>query len=191
MSRDLVRSYLIRPCGVLTRFRKEAKGATAIEFGLLAMPFFMMFMMIVESSMLFWTRQLLQEATSQAARTILTGESRNVYTGTTTEQTAKFRDAICENMKLGSDCATRLFVDVQPMGTSFPPNMAESMISGNKINPANFKMRPVAPSEVAVVRVALKMPVLVQGFFGTMAVLEDGSNVLQAVVAFQAEPYVL
>jgi hypothetical protein len=35
------------------------------------------------------------------------------------------------------------------------------------------------------------MPVLVQGFFGTMAVLDDGSNVLQAVVAFQAEPYVL
>jgi Flp pilus assembly protein TadG len=191
MSRYLVRAYLIRPRGVLTRFRKDAKGATAIEFGLLAMPFFMMLMMIVETSMLFWTRQVLQQATSQAARTILTGESRNVYTGTTTEQTAKFRDAICENMALGSNCATRLFVDVQPTGTSFPPNMAESMISGNKINPANFKMRPVAPSEVAVVRVALKMPVLVQGFFGTMAVLEDGSNVLQAVVAFQAEPYVL
>jgi Flp pilus assembly protein TadG len=36
----------MRPRRVLTRFRKDAKGATAIEFGLLAMPFFMMLMMI-------------------------------------------------------------------------------------------------------------------------------------------------
>ena len=46
MLRGLVRSYLMRPRRVLTRFRKDAKGATAIEFGLLAMPFFMMLMMI-------------------------------------------------------------------------------------------------------------------------------------------------
>lgn len=191
MLRVLVRSCLIRPRRVLTRFRKDAKGATAIEFGLLAMPFFIMLMMIVETSMSFWTRQVLQEATSQAARTILTGESRTLYTGTTVEQTGKFRDAICANMKIGSDCANRLFVDVQPMGASFPPSAAATMISGNKIDPSKFMMRPVAPSEVAVVRVAIKMPVLVQGFFGTMAALDDGSSVLQAVVAFQAEPYVL
>jgi hypothetical protein len=43
-------------------------------------------------------REVLVRARS-AARTILTGESRNIYTGTTTEQTGKFRDAICENMK--------------------------------------------------------------------------------------------
>ena len=36
------------------RFGADRKGATAVEFGLLATPFFFMLMMIVEMSMVFW-----------------------------------------------------------------------------------------------------------------------------------------
>jgi len=176
---------------LLKRFGKDNRGATAIEFGFLAMPFFFMLMMIVEMSLVFWTRQVLQEAVSQSARTILTGESRTLYTGSQTAQTAAFRDAVCARMKMTSDCSGKLFVDVQPLGASFPAAMVASMVSNNAIDPTTFLMRPVAPQEVAIVRVAYKMPVITAGFFGSMSQLSTGENVIQAVVAFQAEPYVL
>jgi pilus assembly protein Flp/PilA len=177
--------------GILRRFRRDAKGATAIEFGFLAMPFFFMLMMIVEMSLVFWTRQVLQEAVSQAARTILTGESRTLYTGSATAQTAAFRDAVCARMNMSSTCSSRLFVDVQPMGAGFPAARAASMISAGAIDPSTFMMRPVAPQEVAIVRVAYKMPVIAAGYFGGLSRLTNGDNVVQAVVAFQAEPYVM
>lgn len=176
--------------GLLRRFRADRKGATAVEFGLLSMPFFFLLMLIVEMSLVFWTRQVLQEATSQAARTVLTGESRTLYTGSQTAQTAAFRDAICNRMKMASDCGTRLFVDVQPLGQDFPA-IVNSMVSGNAINPASFQMRPVPPSEIAIVRVAYKVPVIAAGYFGSMTKLTSGENVLQAVVAFKSEPYVM
>ncbi len=176
--------------GVLRRFRGDSKGATAVEFGLLSMPFFFLLMMIVEMSLVFWTRQVLQEATSQAARTVLTGESRTLYTGSQTAQTQAFRDAICARMQMASDCATRLFVDVQPLGQDFP-NVIASMVSGNAIDPTSFMMRPVPPAEIAIVRVAYKVPVVAAGYFGSMTKLTTGENVLQAVVAFRSEPYVM
>lgn len=176
--------------GLLTRFRADRKGATAVEFGLLAMPFFFMLMMIVETSLVFWTRQALQEATSQASRTILTGQSRTLYTGSQTAQTQAFRDAICARMRMASDCSSRLFVDVQPLGQDFP-TVVNSMVTGRAIDPTSFQMRPVPPSEIAVVRVAYKVPVISAGYFSGMARLSTGENVLQAVVAFKSEPYVL
>jgi Flp pilus assembly protein TadG len=180
----------LRGLRLVRRFRADRKGATAVEFALLSLPFFFMLMMIVEMSLVFWTRQVLQEATSQAARTILTGESRTLYTGSQAAQTQAFRDAICAKMNTASDCSSRLFVDVIPAGADFPATVA-SMVSGKSINPASFQMRPVPPATIAVVQVAYKMPVIAAGYFGSLAQLNTGENVLQAVVAFKSEPYVL
>ncbi len=169
------------------RFGADRKGATAVEFGLLATPFFFMLMMIVEMSMVFWTRQVLQEATNQAARTILTGESRTLYSGSVAAQTAAFRDAVCARMNMATDCPTRLFIDVQP-SSAFPAN-ANSMVTSGTIDVSRYQMRPVAPSEIVVVRTAYKVPVITSGFFSAMSRLTTNENVLESVVAFRAEPF--
>lgn len=169
------------------RFRADAKGATAVEFGLLATPFFFMLMMIVEMSMVFWTRQVLQEATNQASRTILTGESRTLYSGSAAAQTAAFRDAVCARMNIAADCPTRLFIDVQP-SSAFPASAA-SMVTSGTIDVSRYQMRPVAPSEIVVVRTAFKVPVITSGFFSAMSRLTTNENVLESVVAFRAEPF--
>ena len=191
MLRDLVRSRLIRPRRVLTRFRKDAKGATAIEFGLLAMPFFIMLMMIVETSMSFWTRQVLQEATFQASRALLTGRSATLYAGTPAQAADAFRNAVCAQMRMATDCATRLHIDVQPM-VNFP-GAVNSMVSGGAIDPTQFQMRPVQPSQIVVVRTAYRIPVITSGFFGSLSRLSSGpnagDNVLESVVAFRTEPF--
>ncbi len=172
---------------LLRRFGADRKGATAVEFGLISLPFMFMLMMIVETSMAFWTRQVLQEATAQASRTILTGEARTLYTGSVAVQTAAFRDAICARMNLASDCSTRLFIDVQPE-SSFPatPN---SMVTSGTINTASYQMRAVGPGEIVVIRTAYKIPVLVAGYFGSLSRLSSGENVLESVVAFRSEPF--
>lgn len=175
----------------LRRFRKDQKGATAVEFALIAAPFFFMMMMIVETAMVFWTRQVLQEATFQASRTILTGRSQTLFPGTPQQQTDGFRDAICERMQMSSDCASRLLIDVQPL-VSFPGSIS-SMVSSGQIDPTNFAMRPVQPSQIVIVRAAYRVPVITSGFFGTMSRLTSGpnagQNVLESVVAFRTEPF--
>ncbi len=105
-----------------------------------------MLMMIVETSVIFWTRQVLQEATQQASRTILTGESRTLYSGSAAAQTQAFRDAVCALMRTTTpaDCANRLFIDVQPMAAF--PGTVDSMVQGSAIDPTTFSMRQPGPA---------------------------------------------
>jgi Flp pilus assembly protein TadG len=183
------RSLRRRAAIMLSRFRRDRKGATAIEFGLLSFPFFFMLMMIVETSIVFWTRQVLQEATQQASRTILTGESRTLYGGSPAAQTQAFRDTVCGLMRTttAADCANRLFIDVQPLA-SFPGTV-DSMVQGSAIDPSGFSMRQPGPSQIVLVRTVYTLPVFTTGFFGEMSRLTNGNNALEATVAFRTEPF--
>jgi pilus assembly protein Flp/PilA len=179
------------PPGRLKRFGKDEKGATAVEFGFIAFPFFFMLMMIVETTMVFWTRQVLQEATFQASRALLTGRGATLYAGTPAQAADAFRNAVCAQMRMAADCATRLHIDVQPM-VNFP-GAVNSMVSGGAIDPTQFQMRPVQPSQIVVVRTAYRIPVITSGFFGSLSRLSggpnSGDNVLESVVAFRTEPF--
>jgi Flp pilus assembly protein TadG len=173
---------------MMRRFRRDAKGATAVEFALLAFPFFFMMMMIVETSLVFWTRQVTQEAVQQASRTILTGQSRTLYTGTAAAQLAGFRDATCGLMRAVNlaDCRNRLFIDVQPMA-SFPGGV-NSMVQGGAIDPSTFAMRQPGPGEIVLVRAAYTMPVITAGFFNAMSRVGT-RNAVEVTVAFRTEPF--
>jgi pilus assembly protein Flp/PilA len=178
-----------RRIGLFGRFRKDQRGVTAIEFGFVAFPFLFMLMMIVETALMFWTRQVLQEATNQAARTIMTGQSQTLYTGTPAKQTDDFRAAICGQMRTTNtaDCLTRLFVDVQP-AANFPGNVA-SMVQGGAIDPTGFSMRQPGPSQITIVRSVYTMPVLASGFFTPMARLNNGRAAIDVTVALRTEPF--
>jgi pilus assembly protein Flp/PilA len=170
------------------RFRADRRGVTAVEFAFLGGPFILMMVMIVETAMLFWSRQVLQEATSQVSRTVLTGESRSLFTGSTTEQGQKFRSAVCARMDIKeSDCPTKIFVDVQPLN-AFPGSVT-SMVSSGDIDPATFAFRATNPEQIVLIRTAYRVPVFFAGYMSALSRLPNGDNALEAVVAFRTEPY--
>ncbi len=185
MRRLLTKAHWAR---LLRRFRADRRGVTAVEFAFLGGPFILLMVMIVETAMLFWSRQVLQEATSQVSRTILTGESRALFTGSTAEQGQKFRDAVCARMDIkASDCPTKIFIDVQPMN-AFPGSVS-SMVSNGNLDPATFAYRATNPEQIVVIRTAYKVPVFFAGYMGSLSRLPSGENVLESVVAFRTEPY--
>jgi Flp pilus assembly protein TadG len=54
-------------------FLRETRGATAIEFALLAGPFLMMMFGVIEFSRAFWVQQALVDITAKAARCVAVG----------------------------------------------------------------------------------------------------------------------
>ena len=59
---------------ILKRFRRDRNGTTAVEFGLVAMPFFAILGMIIETGLAFFTGQVLEAATTSAGRIVMTGQ---------------------------------------------------------------------------------------------------------------------
>lgn len=62
---------------ILKKFHRKEDGATAVEFALIAVPFFLVFLALFEMSTMLLAQYELQQAMSSAARAIRTGQARS------------------------------------------------------------------------------------------------------------------
>lgn len=90
--------------GILRRFTGSERGATAIEFALVAGPFFFLLGGIIETGIVLYAEYVLQNATQEAARIIRTGQA-STTDGTATISASQFKDLICDTAEIVMDCA--------------------------------------------------------------------------------------
>jgi len=94
------------------RFRKNEEGATAIEFAIVALPFLVLLFGILELAVVFFVNSALVHATSEAGRSIRTG---NFQACGGEDQ---FKALICDHMDGIANCWKNVRVDVV-QGNSF------------------------------------------------------------------------
>jgi Flp pilus assembly protein TadG len=86
-------------------FRRAEDGTTAIEFGLLAIPFIFLMLIIIELGMILVTEYAIQFGVEEASRTLRTA-------GPGTMTGVDFRDMICNRAAVVVDCNERLGLSV-------------------------------------------------------------------------------
>ncbi len=96
---------------LMSRFTRSERGATAIEFALVAGPFFFLLGGIIETGIMLFTEYVLQNATQTAARTVRTGQA-SATDGTPLMSASEFKDIICDTVELVVDCAGKVTVYV-------------------------------------------------------------------------------
>lgn len=100
-----------KPRPVLKRFLRSRDGAAAIEFALLAIPYFLIVFAIIETFIAFTGEQLISNAVDTTARKFRTGQ----ITAQTTE--ADFRNEFCNEISFLIQCnggdSDRLILDVR------------------------------------------------------------------------------
>ncbi|QEL24296.1 pilus assembly protein [Bosea sp. F3-2] len=185
-------------CSVMLRFRRSENGATAIEFGFVALPFFMLTWAIIETGLMFWTNQVLEESLAQASRTLLTGESRSRYTSATPSiNAAAFRDDVCARapMKL-LDC-TKLAVDVRTysdFSAASSGTSSSNPIAGGNLDTSSFSYRQPDTGQIVVVRAVLDYKLFLTSWASTglanIGGADSGRRGLVASTTFRAEPFV-
>lgn len=92
---------------MLKRFGASESGAPAIEFAMVAGPFFFVLGCICETGLMLFTEYVLQNSVQEAARTIRTGQVQT--TGVTSDQ---FKALICEQVNIIIDCTGKVSVYV-------------------------------------------------------------------------------
>lgn len=184
------RSFRISPCrlatrrlrAIWTRARDDESGSTAIEFGLVALPFFALILAIAEIGLMFFAGRILDNAVSDSARLIRTGQAYKAGFNATT-----FKQDVMARLPnfFSSD---RLAIDVRTFssfaGVSLPPP-----IDDDKKLVDNFTYNSGGASDIVVVRVFYRWP-MVGSYMGVnFADLADGSRLLGAIQAFRNEPF--
>lgn len=173
---------------LLRRFRRNRRGASAVEFALVAPMFIALLFAIVETALMFFAGQVLEIGTQDTARLIFTNQAQ--ASGMTASQ---FQQALCARVSALMTCAN-VYVDVKsiPWGTAIPAADLVDPIdgSGNFVN--NFTFQTANPGDMVIVRAFYQWPLFVTGLGYNIANIGRGtsssSRLLSSIAAFRVEP---
>ena len=181
-----------RRCNRLSAFIRDSKGATAVEFALIATPFLALITGLIQTFLIFFAQSVLENAVRASARQILTGQVQTADASLTPAAAmAAFHQIVCNNANVLFTCAG-LMVDVEVANNWSTANVAMPALTydtnGNVNN--NWQFNPGTAGDIVVVRVMYLWPV----FFGPLAYnwgnQANGSREIMASAAFQNEPAV-
>jgi Flp pilus assembly protein TadG len=169
------------------RFTHNRRGATAVEFALIAPVFFALVFAIIETSLVFFAGQILEIGTQDTARLLYTNQAQ----GTMTQ--SQFQQSLCSQVSVLLSCSG-VYVDVKAY-SSFTAITAADLAdpidaSGNFVN--NFAYQSSNPGDTVVVRAFYQWPLFVTGLGYNIANIGRGTSssykLLTATAAFRVEP---
>lgn len=187
--RPRLRDYLRAP-KVVRRFRDSEKGTTAVEFAMLAAPFFVLLFGIIESSLIFFAGQMLESSVDEVARKVRTGQLDNTITET------EFRTEMCKSAAILFDCDDlkidmRVVAKFEDLGN---PPIADSKTNGTDFSTYGFTAP--CPEEIAMVTASYEWPIFTYFAADNIYPQSRGKNnsafrkiLLNAVSVFRTEPY--
>ncbi|MDE2465908.1 MAG: pilus assembly protein [Alphaproteobacteria bacterium] len=166
----------------LRRFTKSTDGATAVEFALIAAPFFALLFAILETGLVFIAQQTLQTATTQTARMIMTGQAQ-----TANMSAAQFQQALCTNATALFSCSG-LYVNVQTF-SSFSTMTQMNPLQNGKFVSSNMNFTPGGPGDIVLVQAFYQWPVWLAPLGFDLSNMSGNSRLLMATAVFRNEPY--
>jgi Flp pilus assembly protein TadG len=171
----------------LARFVRNRRGATSIEFAMLALPFSLLLFGILESCISFAGQQLLANATDKVARQLRTGQLKAADVDET-----KLKLIICGEIKIlaQGNCSDNLFVDLRKFD-SFALAAQESIkyTSDGDIDTSSFAVTPGPSMSKNMLRVFYKWPVMTDLLRLAMSNLKGGYTLHFAATTWQNEPF--
>ena len=169
----------------LRRFVRNERGATAIEFALLSVPFFALTGAILETAIMFLASQMLDGAVQDASRLVRTGQAQtNNYTIDT------FRSAVCNELFGLFNCAN-LMIKVNTV-----TNFATATAPASPLDPTDPTKWTLTPAfspgigtNIVMVQVYYKWPVMLRIGGFNLATSSDGTRLMSSVRVFANEPF--
>jgi Flp pilus assembly protein TadG len=170
----------------LSRFARAKRGAVAIEFGFVAIPFMLLTMGVAELGMIGLAQSSLDFAVNETARDIRTGDAQQSGMGQ-----ADFKTMMCDEMKsfLVVDCTANLHIDVRRFDSFQQAAAIASPIANNQFQPGGFIYDPGAPSDIVVVRAYYSWSTLTPMFENVFSNVASGERIISSTMMFRNEPY--
>lgn len=171
-----------KSAGLLRRLRKDESGTTAIEFGLVALPFFALMVAIIEVALVYFANFSLENGVDQAARLIRTGQVQQQGLNV-----AQFKQSVCDKVAGLSDCVGGLKLDVQRFDNFTGVNLSDPLTGDGELRD-DFGFDPGAGGDVVVVRAFYEWD-LIASLPGGLGNMPSGGRLLSAVATFRNEPF--
>jgi Flp pilus assembly protein TadG len=167
------------------RFARHQRGAVAVEFGLILLPFLALMFGIMETALVFFADQTLETAAAESARLIMTGQAQNQSL-----TAATFKNAVCARIYGLFDCQNGVYVNVQTYSSFGSISYSPPLDSHNNLVTSNFVYQPGGPGDIVVVQLFYQWPIYVSLMnLNSLSNMSGNKRLLVATAAFRNEPY--
>jgi Flp pilus assembly protein TadG len=174
-------NFIIFLCA-LRRLRRDRSGASAVEFALVVPLVLVCIFGIFEIALSFLAAQLLETATQDSKRMIMTGQVKSTSTSRDS-----FKATVCDRVKVLLNC-NYLYIDAQAYSSLADPTFPSPIENGKFVD--NTKWLTGKQGDIVVVRTFYTWPVFLTNFFGyNPSNLEGGKKLLSASAAVRNEPW--
>ena len=168
--------------GRLRRFASCARAATAVEFALVAAPFCAMLMAILQTALVFLAQQVLQTATSEAARLVMTGQAQ-----TQNLTAAQFQQDVCGFAAPLFTCGG-VYVNVQTF-TKFAGMTQMSPLQNGQFQSNKMSYSTGGPGDVILLQVFYQWPIVLGPLGFNLSNMNGNHRLLVGTAVFRNEPY--
>ena len=166
-------------------YRKDAQGATAVEFAMVALPLLFLLFSTLELAMIFLISTTLENATYNAARQIRTGS----FQGSGSATASAFKASFCGSLSwLGASCSSNVEVDVRTYATFTNPSIPDP-VSNSVFDTSALNFTPGNAGDIVLVRAFYKWTLLTPFMNGGLQKLNGGVSLITASSLFRNEPY--
>lgn len=171
-----------------TRFEAWAgnnSGATAVEFALIAAPFFFLIFGLLEISLIFIVSTTLEHGLTEASRQIRTGNFQQSSLNTA----ATFKNSVCNELFDLLDCPGGLVLDVTTFtnfgATTTPPRIN----SEGEFSADNQQFAPGNRNDIVLIRAYYEWELITPVISAPLSNLSNGNLLIETGIAFRNEPF--
>jgi Flp pilus assembly protein TadG len=170
------------------KFGKNQDGVTAVEFGLIALPFFAILMAIIEAGLYFFASQVMDTGFRDAARQVRTGQAASA----TLED---FRTTMCNlmNQSTGLFNCSNLYIDKRVLANYSAAVSALPMDGGGNFDASQMQWQSACGGQVVQIRAFYEWPsyanILGSSIANGPLGLANGNILMNSTAVFRTEPY--
>lgn len=166
----------------IRRWQGAGDGTTAVEFSLLAIPFVLTAIGIIELSLYFASGVLLEGAVQDTARLIRTGQLQQ----TAGDPLEEFMEKLCEKAGFLMDCDDFQY-QVEKLD-DFNDDIEPDIDDEGKIT-ETFELDQITAGCVGLVRITYPYQFMTPVFAELWGNYAGGKRLLMSTIVFQTEPY--
>lgn len=184
MIERLCGTFLKRRCG---DFAGDRKGATAVEFALIAVPFFILIFGLIELAILFLFSTTLDYGMAEASRRIRTGELQ-----TQGEVDAgDFKELVCGNLFGLMDCENNLEIDVRVFASfsASSEGVDSPQDEDGEFDDSSLTFAMGSANDIVMVRVFYEYQLFTPVLSTALTNMPDGRRLLTSSMVFRNEPF--
>lgn len=156
-----------------------------LEFAIVAVPLVVLTFGIIEVALIAWGTFELENATTDAARLVRTGQAQQGGFDATA-----LTNRLCERVSMLSNCKSKVRVDVRTSLTfagitSSSPFGADGALKDS----GSYSYDPGGPGQIVIVTAYYEWTLINFSSIALLSNMGNGNRLLQAAVAFKNEPF--